>query len=84
MSLTKTDRRTSQKPSATYFVLADDEAQMLHRTFTRRTTGGPRTRGATILVAVARAHVAFGIAKGDEDGGVERALQMRDWEIDVG
>ena len=36
------------------------------------------------MVAVARAHVAFGIAKGDEDGGVERALGMRDWEIDVG
>jgi hypothetical protein len=65
-----------------FFVLADDEAQMLHRTYASDDRRA-QDRGATILVAVARAHIAFGIAKGDEDGGVERALAMRDWEIDV-
>ena len=63
-------------------MLADDEAQMLHRTYASDDRRA-QDRGATILVAVARAHVAFGIAKGDEDGGVDRALLSFDVQADL-
>lgn len=65
-----------------FFKVANDESEMLERTFAEDDERA-QNRMASLLVQVARAHIAAGLIQNDAHGAIERVLEMRDWEADI-